>query len=50
MVALTILLLFNLRVLLVREENRDLAELPDSKVSQDPRVLLVRVASPESRY
>lgn len=39
----------DLLVLLVREENRDLAELPDSKVSQDPRVLLVRVASPESR-
>lgn len=39
----------DLLVLLVREENKDLADLPDSRVSQDPRVPLVRVASPESR-
>lgn len=39
-----------LRVLLVREESRDLPELLDSRVFQDPRVPLVRVASPESRY
>jgi len=39
----------DLLVLLVREENKDLADLSDSRVSQDPRVPLVRVASPESR-
>lgn len=35
--------------LLVREESRDLLEALDSRVFQDPRVPLVRVASPESR-
>ncbi|KAF1379075.1 hypothetical protein PFLUV_G00172280 [Perca fluviatilis] len=35
--------------LLVREESRDLPELLDSRNNQDPRVLLVRVASAESR-
>lgn len=38
------------RVLLVREESRDLLEVLDSRVFQDPRVLLVRLASLESRY
>lgn len=39
-----------LRVLLVREESRELLELLDSRDFQDPRVLLVRLANPESRY
>lgn len=39
----------DLLVLLVREESRDLPDLPDSRVFQDPRVPLVRLASPESR-
>lgn len=39
----------DLLVLLVREESRDLPEVLDSRVSQDPRVLLVRVESLESR-
>lgn len=39
----------DLLVLLVREESRDLLEVLDSRVFQDPRVPLVRVASPESR-
>lgn len=47
---MTVLLLLTLRVLLVREESRDLLEDLDSRVFQDPKVLLVRVASPESRY
>lgn len=34
---------------LVREESKDLLDLQDSRVFQDPRVPLVRVASPESR-
>lgn len=38
-----------LLVLLVREESRELLEVLDSRVFQDPRVLLVRLASPESR-
>lgn len=38
------------RVLLVREESRDLLDLLDSRVFQDPRVPLVRLASLESRY
>lgn len=38
------------RDLLVREETRDLLELLDSRDFPDPRVLLVRLASPESRY
>lgn len=38
-----------LLALLVREESRDPVELQDSRDFQDPRVLLVRVASPESR-
>lgn len=39
-----------LRVLLVREEIRELLDPLDSRVFPDPRVLLVRLASPESRY
>ena len=39
-----------LRVLLVREETKDPLDLLDSRVLQDPRVPLVRLASPESRY
>lgn len=39
----------DLLVLLVRGESKDPADLLDSRVFQDPRVLLVRVASPESR-
>lgn len=38
------------RVFKVREESRDLLEVLDSRVFQDPRVLSVRVASLESRY
>lgn len=38
------------RDLLVIEETRDLLELLDSRDFPDPRVLLVRLASPESRY
>lgn len=47
---LILTLSFILRVLLVRGESKDPADLLDSRVFQDPRVLLVRVASPESRY
>lgn len=39
----------DLLVLLVREESRELLEVLDSRVFQDPRVLLVRLASLESR-
>lgn len=39
-----------LRDLLVRGESRDLLEALDSRVFQDPRVPLVSLASPESRY
>lgn len=46
---LTDLFLLLLRVLLVRGESRDLLEVLDSRVFQDPRVLLVRLASLESR-
>lgn len=49
MVKLVLRALLDLLVLLVREESRDLPELLDSRVFQDPRVPLVRVASPESR-
>lgn len=35
--------------LLVREESRELPDLLDSRVFPDPRVPLVRLASPESR-
>lgn len=38
------------RDLPVIEETRDLLELLDSRDFLDPRVLLVRLASPESRY
>lgn len=34
----------------MREESRDLLEVLDSRVFQDLRVLLVRLASLESRY
>ena len=34
----------------MREESKELLEVLVSRVFQDPRVLLVRLASPESRY
>lgn len=49
MVMLVHRVLLDLLVLLVREENRDLLEVLDSRVFLDPRVPLVRLASPESR-
>lgn len=48
--ALTVLHLCLYRAFKVREESRDLLEVLDSRVFQDPRVLLVRLASLESRY
>lgn len=49
MVMLVLLDPLDLLVLLVREESRDLLEVLDSRVFQDLRVPLVRLASPESR-
>lgn len=49
MVTLVLRVPLDLLVLLVREESRDLLEVLDSRVFQDPRVLLVRLASLESR-
>lgn len=48
--ALTVPPLCICRAFKVREESRDLLEDLDSRVFQDPRVLLVRLASLESRY
>lgn len=50
LLALTLPLLLIFRVPLAREESKELLELLDSRVFQDPRVLLVRLESPESRY
>lgn len=49
MVKLVLKAPLDLLVLLVREESRDLPDLLDSRVLQDPRVPLVRLASLESR-
>lgn len=49
MVKLVLKARMDLLVLLVREESRDLPDLLDSRVFQDPRVPLVRVASLENR-
>jgi len=49
MVKLVLKAPLDLLVLLVREESRDLLDLLDSRVFQDPRVPLVSLASPESR-
>lgn len=48
-VKLVLRVLLDLLVLLVREESRDLLEVLDSRVFQDPRELLVSLASLESR-
>lgn len=48
--ALTVPHLCVYRAFKVIEESRDLLEVLDSRVFQDPRVLSVRLASLESRY
>lgn len=49
MVMLVLRVPLDLLVLLVREESRELPDPLDSRVFQDPKVPLVRLASPESR-
>ena len=50
MVMLVLRVPLDLLALLVREESKELLEVLDSRVFQDPKVLLVRLASLESRY